>query len=143
MASQTDLDQGGTPRHWVNTYLGPSVGWVYLPGRIPFPITTAGTFILQPDTSIVPVNVAGAVIIILPSALDPLVPAGVLPALFAKTQIVIGDIGNNAEVHPITIRPASVAENIMGQASITISVNYGGYTLIPSNAQRGWIAVSP
>src|SRR6266404_6779238 len=133
MGSQTDLDQGGTARQWVRTYLGPSVGWVDLPGTNPFPITTAGTYILSPDTSLVTVNVAGVVIVVLPSAVNPSVPAGVQPALFAKTPITIVDIGGNAEANPITINPASGSENIMGLASITISVNYGGYTLNPDN----------
>ena len=143
MTSQLDLDQGGTPRQWVRTYLGPSVGWVDLPGTNPFPITAAGTYILSPDTTLVTVNVAGAVIIVLPSAINPLVPAGVQPALFAKTPITIVDIGNNAQAHPITIQPASGAEKIMGLASIQITVNYGGFTLLPSDAQQGWTNISP
>ncbi len=143
MGSQTDLDQGGTSRQWVRTYLGPSIGWVDLPGTNPFPITAPGVYTLAPDTSLVTVNVAGAVTIILPSAVNPLVPAGVQPALFAKTPVTIVDIGNNAQAHPITIQPASGSENIMGLAQIQITVNYGGYTLSPNSAQQGWTSISP
>lgn len=143
MASQTDLDQGGTARQWVRTFLGPSVGWVNLPGRNPFPIVAAGTYILAPDTSLVTVNVSGAVIIFLPTAQDPSVPAGVLPALYAKTPVTIVDIGGHGQAHPITINPASIAENIAGLASIQIQVNYGGFTLNPSNSQKGWTIISP
>src|SRR5712664_961586 len=143
MGSQTDLDQGGTARQWVRTYLGPSVGWVQLPGNNPFTITVAGTYTISPDTSLVTVNVVGAVIIVLPSAIDPIVPAGVQPGLFAKTPITIVDIGGNAQAHPITIQPASVSENIMGLASIQITVNYGAFTLNPNNSQRGWTNISP
>lgn len=143
MGSQLDLDQGGTARQWVRTYMGPSVGWVYLPGRNPFLITAAGTYVILPDTTLIEVNVAGAVIIMLPSAIDPGVPAGVLPGDYAKKPITVVDIGGNAQINPITIKPASVAENILGLASISITVNYGGYTLNPSNAQKGWTSISP
>ena len=138
MASQTDLDMGGTPRQWVRTFMGPSVGWVNLPGRNPFSIIAAGTYVLSPDTSLVEVNVAGAVTIVLPTAIDPGVPAGALPGLYAKTPITVVDIGGFAGANNITIQPASGAENILGQPSIQITSAYGNYTLEPSSAQKGW-----
>lgn len=138
MPSQTDLDMGGTARQWVRTYMGPSVGWVYLPGRNPLTITAAGTYVVSPDTSLVTVNVNGNVTIMLPTAIDPGVPAGVLPALYAKTKVTVVDIGGFAQAHPITIKPASVAENVVGLAQIQINANYGAFTLEPSNTQRGW-----
>ncbi len=144
MPSQTDLDQGGTSRQWVRTYLGPSVGWVYLPGLNPLnTIIAAGTYALSPDTTLVQVNVAGAVTIILPSAIEPLVPAGVQPALFAKKPITLIDIGGNGNAHPITIQPFSGSENIVGLASIQITTSYGGFTLSPSTIQKGWTIISP
>lgn len=144
MGSQTDLDQGGTSRQWVRTYMGPSVGWVYLPGLNPFPtIASAGTYVISPDTTLVQVNCAGAVIITLPSAIEPTVPAGVLPGLFAKKPITIVDIGGLAQTHPVVINPASGAENIMGLSTISITINYGAFTLSPSNAQKGWTNISP
>lgn len=143
MTSQRDLDQGGTYRAWVRQYLGPSIGWAYAPLQNLLPITAAGTYILDPSTNLVTVNVAGAVTLVLPSAIDPTVPAGVLPGLFANNPITIVDIGGNASAHPITIQPASVLENIMGLASITLSVNYGGYSLLPSSVLKGWNSISP
>lgn len=147
MSSQTDLDQGGTARQWVRTYLGPSVGWVYLPGLNPLPlITIAGTYIIQPDTTLVQVNCNGAVVIQLPTALEPTVPAINQGALFAKKPITIVDIGGFAALvggHPIIINPASVAENIMGLTTISIQTAYGAYTLSPSNTQKGWTSISP
>ena len=138
MGSQTDLDQGGTSRQWTKTYMGPTVGWVNLPGRNPFIITAGGTYTLQPETSLVEINVAAAVTIILQTAIDPSVPAGAQPGLYAKTPVTIADIGGHAGTYNITIQPASGAENIMGLASITISSNSGVYTLEPSNTQKGW-----
>lgn len=144
MASQTDFDQGGTARQWVRTYQGPTIGWTYLPGLNPLPIiTAAGTYVLQPDTTLVQVNCAGAVIIVLPSAIEPVIPAGVQPALFAKKPVTIVDIGGFANAHNITINPASIAENIMGLTTIAITTNYGAFTLNPSNAQKGWTNISP
>ncbi len=143
MGSQADLDQGGTPRQWVRTYLGPSVGWVDLPSINPLAITAAGTYALAPDTSLVTVNVTGAVTIVLPPAVNPLVPAVAQPQRFAVVPVTIVDIGGHAQANPITIQRNNAAENIMGLASITISVNYGGYTLQPSSAQQGWTSISP
>ena len=139
MGSQTDLDQGGTSRQWVNTYMGPSVGWQRLPGLNPIPLITApGTYTLTPDITLVEVNCAGAVVVVLPTALYPKVPAGVQPALYAKKPVTVVDIGGNATAYPITIQPASGAENVLGLASIQINSNYGGFSLMPSNSQKGW-----
>jgi hypothetical protein len=138
MSSQLDLDQGGTSREWVDFYLGPSVGWVRVPARNLFTITVAGTYTLDPSTNLVHVNVAGDVIIILPSAIDPTVPAGVLPGNYAKNSIGIVDIGGYGGTNPITIQSNSVAETIMGLPSIQITSAYGGFVLYPSNTLRGW-----
>jgi len=138
MGSQLDLDQGGTSREWVNTFLGPSVGWVRLPARNLLEITAAGNYTLDPSVSLVHVTVNGAVTITLPSAINPTVPAGAQPGLFAKNGIGIVDIGGFAAAHPITIKPASGAENILGLAQVQISANYGGFILYPSNTLKGW-----
>ena len=138
MPSQLDLDQGGTSREWVNTYLGPSVGWLRLPSRNLLEITAAGTYILNLSTNLVHVNVAGAVTVILPVATNPSVPAGVLPGKYGKVSIGIVDIGGFAGANPITIQPASGAETIMSLASIQITSAFGGFILYPSNTLRGW-----
>lgn len=138
MPSQLDLDQGGTSREWVETYLGPSVGWVRLPSRNLLEITAGGSYILDPSTNLVHVKANAAVTITLPSTINPSVPAGVLPGLFGKMGIGIVDIGGFAAAHPITIQPASGAETIMNLASIQITAAYGGFILYPSNSLKGW-----
>lgn len=138
MASQLDLDQGGTVREWINTYLGPSVGWQRVPARNVLSIGTAGTFTIDLSTSLVQVNVVGAVILLLPSTINPSVPAGALPGPFIKNPISIVDIGGNGIAHPITIQPASVAETIMGLTQIQITSNYGGFILYPNSALKTW-----
>jgi hypothetical protein len=141
MGSQLDLDQGGTQRQWLRSYMGPSVGWVSAPLQNILPVTAGGTYILDPSVSLVEVNTTGAVTIVLPSAAN---PGGSLSqqALFAKNPITIVDVGGNAAAHPITIQPA-VGQTIMGLASITLSVNFGGYTLQPIPAQLTWNSISP
>lgn len=143
MSSQTDLDQGGTNRQWVRTYMGPSVGWIYVPLQNVLLITAAGTYAIDPSTSLVEVNVVGAVTVTLPSAANPSAGAQALPALFAKNPITIVDVGGHANANPITINPASVSDTIMGLASIQIGVDYGGFTLLPNPTTRAWNAISP
>lgn len=133
-----DLDQGGTSRQWVKEYLGPSVGWVWAPARNLLEITAAGTYTLDLSTNLVHIKIAGAVVIILPSVINPSVPAGAVPGLFVKSPIGIVDIGGFAAANPITIKPASLSENIFNQPQIQITSNYGGFILYPSNALKGW-----
>lgn len=143
MGSQSDLDQGGTSRAWVRVYLGPSVGWVYAPGGNVFNIVAPGTYNIDPSTSLIEVNVAGAVTIILPSAIVPAIPAVGIPQLFVGNPITIVDVGGNAQANPITIEPFSVSETIMGLAQIQITVNFGGFSLLPNSAQKTWNSISP
>jgi hypothetical protein len=137
-----DFDQGGTFRLLLRASLGPSVGWFNDPYRDTLNIITAGTFQLDPSYTLVNVNVAGVVTIILPAASNPSVPAITLPGLYCDNAITIVDIGGNAMVNPITIQPAP-GENIMGLASITLSSNFGGYTLLPNATLHGWNSISP
>src|SRR5437899_2021620 len=134
MPSQRDLDQGGTSRAWVRVYLGPTVGWVVAPAGNSLLITAAGTYTIDPSTTLIEVQIAAAVTIILPSAINPSVPAGVLPGLFVGNPVTIVDIGGFAQANPITIQPATGAENIMGLSQIQITVNYGGFVLLPNSA---------
>jgi hypothetical protein len=144
MTSQTDLDQGGTNRQWQKTYLGPTIGWISAPFQNFFPISAVGTYFIDFSTTLVAVNVVGAVTINLPKATNPAGrgAAGAQPGLFADNPITIVDIGGNAFAHPITILPAS-GENVLGLASITLGTNYGGYTLLPNSSQQGWTSISP
>lgn len=152
MPSQTDLDQGGTNRVWVPNYLGPSIGWVWGPQENTLAITAAGSYVLNASTSLVTINVAGLVTIYLPTAIlsSVLGNANAQPRLRVQNPITIVDIGGNAFNFNITIDPISgqpgytgTVENIMGLSSISIAVNYGGFTLLPNSAQQGWNSISP
>jgi hypothetical protein len=144
MPSQTDLDMGGTVREWVKTYLGPSVGWVYVPVKSflasntnTTTITAAGTYTLDYATTFVQVAVAGAVTLLLPSTILGSLAVTQTPA-HTRAKVTIVDVGGFAAANPITIKPASVAETIIGLTQIQITVNYGGYTLEPSPRIPGW-----
>lgn len=137
-----DLDQGGTYREWVKTYLGPSVGWVNAGLRNVLQITAAGTYALDPSTTLVEVNVVGAVVIVLPSCVDPSAGAQAQPGLFTKRPVTIVDVGGNGAAHPITIQPNNVNETIAGLTQIQITGNYGGITLTPNNSQKKWVQPS-
>lgn len=139
MASQTDLDQGGTSREWVRAYRGPSVGWIWVPLRNVLMVSLAGTYNLDPSVSLVEINVNGLVTVVLPSAVDPGAGAQALPGLFAKNPVTVVDIGGFASVaNPYTIQRNNVNENIVGLASIQITAQYGGFVLKPSSTQKGW-----
>lgn len=142
MTSQLDLDQGGTQRQLTRRFLGPSVGWFDVPIDSILPITAAGTYNVLVGTTLIEVNVAGAVIINLFSVIAPTVPAGVLPGRFVNAPVTIIDTGGFALANPITINPAG-GENIVGLSSIQITSNYGGWTLKPVPPQSGWDIISP
>jgi hypothetical protein len=137
-----DLDQGGTFRIFGLGRLGPSIGFTPIPYRSIFPITAGGTYIIDPNTNTIQVNTLGAVTIVLPAAGGFPTPAIANPGLNVDSQIVIVDVGGNAQAHPITIQPTA-GDTIMGLASIQITVNYGGYTLLPIPTARIWNSISP
>jgi hypothetical protein len=138
-----DLDQSGVSRQWEQTYLGPSVGWVWRPLQNILPIVTAGTYAIDPSFNLIEVNVAAAVTIVLPSCQFPVAGAQAQPRLFTSNPITIVDIGGNAATYNVTINPNNVAETVMGLTSIKIATNYGGFTLQPVPAQKTWTSISP
>jgi hypothetical protein len=140
-----DLDQssGAITRHWQQVYMGPSIGWLDIPGQNLQPITTAGTYAIDPSINLIEVNVAGAVTIVLPSCQFPAAGPQAQPRLFAANPITVVDVGGNAAANNITIQPNNVTETVMGLASVKIATNYGGFTLQPVSAQRTWTSISP
>lgn len=138
MTSQLDLDQGGTYRQYVRRFLGPSVGWVWTPEDNVVPVIAAGTTTLLQGTTLVQVNVNGAVTIQLPSAKSSVTaPAGALPGTFLALPITVVDIGGFAAAQNITILPFA-GEAIDGLSSIKITSAYGAFTLSPRIVTGGW-----
>jgi hypothetical protein len=137
-----DMDQSGVSRQWVRHDLGPSVGGTMVPLRNVLSITAPGTFTLSPDTTLVQVNVAGAVTVVLPPAALPGVPAIALPGRYGGVPVTVTDIGGHAADFPITIQ-AQPAETVIGFASVQIADKFGGMTLLPSSPQHVWNVVAP
>lgn len=140
MPSATDLDQGGTFREWVRTYLGPSVGWVMFQQASTLVVSSGGITTLSLSVTVVQVNFNGSVTLQLPSSI---VPPSSIPAITIQPSnllpiMSISDIGGFAAANPITILPAA-GELIFGQSVIQIVSNFGGYSIkgIPTG---GWSA---
>lgn len=139
MASQLDLDQGGTFRQMINVWMGPSIGWMNVPAPngSTLPVIISGTTQINRSTTLVLVNVVGAVTIQLPSARSSTAGDGAIPGLAVATPLVIVDAGGNANAFPITITPF-VGETIDSLASIQIVSNFGAYVLRPNLSSGGW-----
>jgi hypothetical protein len=138
-----DTDQSGTARRTTRQYLGPSIGWADVPApSSTLVVSTAGTFTIDPSITLVNVNVAGAVTLILPPATLPTIPAIGAPGRFAQSPITIVDVGGNADLNPITIN-AAAGEGIAGFASLSLNVKFGGFTLQPNSALHGWMVIVP
>ena len=133
-----DLDQGGISRQWVNTALGWSVGWTRGAVRSVFNITTGGAYSFDPSITDIFVNVAGLVIINLPSAKNPTAPAITIPGGYVKPNVRVLDVGGHALANPITIN-AAAGETINGIATQNISTNFGSLILEPTAEGSGWI----
>ncbi|MDE2106423.1 MAG: hypothetical protein KGL39_54915 [Patescibacteria group bacterium] len=140
MASQTDLDQGGTYRQFVRRFLGPSVGWVWTPEDSVLPVTGASATVVW-GTTVVTVDFNGAVGIQLPSSKAPGVAAGAVPGGSLILPVTIIDVGGFASVtNIITITPFGT-ETIDGLTTWTITNPYGRITLTPPDlTSGGWNA---
>ena len=137
MASQTDLDQGGSYRQFQRVFLGPSVGWVTFPVDNVLAIVAAGTYSPVNGTTLITVNIAGLVTINLWNPTQPTIPAGALPGPYMGLPLTIVDIGGHAAADNITINP-SAGKTIMGLASISITSDFGGFILRPNLANGNW-----
>ena len=135
-----DLDQGGTFREWVRTYCGPSLGWVMFLVGATKDIIAAGTTNIASGTTLVRVNVAGAVTVQLPTAIVPSPPITTPPTAITGQPITIVDVGGHASTFNITILPFGT-ETIMGLASLTIANDYGAFVLTPDTVNGGWTNV--
>lgn len=139
MASQLDLDQGGSFRQYVRRWLGPTVGWVLSPDDNVVPIVAAGTTTVLVGTTLVTINVNGNVTIQLPSSkASTTATAGALPGKSLALPLTIVDIGGFVDGAAVlyTILPFG-SETIMGLASIQIASPYGAFVLLPILAGNG------
>lgn len=137
MASQLDLDQGGTYREKLRVYLGPSIGWTEVSYQAILNVTAVGTTTLLRGTNLILVSVnANGVILQLPSLKASSAGGIAIPPQFAVIPIVICDIGGFAFAHPITILPFG-SELISGLISLPLSSNFGSFVIRPDIVNGG------
>lgn len=139
MGSQTDLDQGGTFRQWVRTYMGPSVGWVPVPVDAVLDITAGGTYTIARGTSLILLNVNASVTLNLPSSKAAAQGPQAIPGQWVINPITIIDKGGfaNPGVVNYLINPNG-SEKISGLSQVQLATPYGTVILIPLLATGGW-----
>ena len=137
MASQTDLDQGGTFRQWTKMYMGPSVGWVPVPVDAVLNITATGTYTIARGTSLIMLNVDANVTLNLPSSRASPQGPQAIPGQWVINPVTIVDIGGFAGTRTYSIVPNG-AETISSLASVQLASDYGSIILNPILATGGW-----
>lgn len=137
MASQLDLDQGGTFRQYTKVWMGPSVGWVNYPFQSVLSVTAAGTYGVLLGTNLIKLNVNGNVILNLPSSkATPQTPQAI-PGQWIIAPITVVDKGGFASAVTYSIVPFGT-ELISGLASVQLSSAYGTIVLEPLLDTGGW-----
>lgn len=141
MASQLDLDQGGTFRQRQRLYMGPSVGWVDAPQDAILPITATGTYTIFRGTNLITINVNASVTINLPSSKASPQGPQAIPGQWVLVPVVIADIGGFATSLPgppvYLINPFGT-EKISGLSSVHLTSPWGSLVLQPILATGGW-----
>lgn len=137
MGSQVDLDQGGTFRQLDKVYMGPSVGWIVRPEAAILPITAAGTYTIARGTTLITLNVNGAVTLNMPSSRASLAGPQALPGQFVLNPVTIVDIGGFASSVNYLVNPFA-GELISSLGQVQLATAYGTLILKPLLETGGW-----
>lgn len=139
MASQLDLDQGGTFRQYQRVFMGPSVGWLTVPVQAIINQSTAGTLVLQRWTNLVKLKVASGVLNIdLPSSKASSQGPQAIPGQWVYNPVIIMDLlGSAGGALTVNIFPFG-SELISGLATIQLATPYGTILLEPELVSGGW-----
>jgi hypothetical protein len=139
VASQLDLDQGGTFRQFQKVFMGPSVGWLSVPVQAIINQTAAGTLTLQRWTNLVKINVAAGVLNInLPSSMATALGPQAIPGQWVYNPVVVVDIlGTASGALTVNINPFG-SELISGLAQVQLATPYGTILLEPLLDTGGW-----
>lgn len=142
MGSQTDLDQGGTFRQWVRTYMGPSVGWVSVPVDAVLDVTTGGVKTIARGTSLILLNVNASVTLNLPSSKAAPQGPQAIPGQWVINPVTIVDRGGFANPGTVDylVNPSG-AERISGLAQVQLASAYGSLILNPILSTGGWTLI--
>jgi microcystin-dependent protein len=133
-----DLDQGGHGYQRVRTYLGPSLGWTEEYVQPTTEITTGGFYNVKAGDSIILVDVAAAVTIVLPDVVGWVQQPASQPATSFDKSITIKDLGHNAANFNIVVAPhgEQAIDNV--QASQVLSTAGTAIKLVPLIDMSGW-----
>jgi hypothetical protein len=139
MASQLDLDQGGTFRQYTRVWQGPSVGWLIVPVTAILTISAAGTYTIQRWTNLIKLKVtAGVVNINLPSSQATAQGPQAIPGQWVYNPVIIVDqSGDAGGATTINVNPFG-AELISGLAQVQLATPYGTIILEPELVNGGW-----
>lgn len=139
MASQQDLDQGGTFRQWTKMFMGPSVGWVSVPVDAVLNITAGGTYTIARGTSLILLNVNASVVLNLPSAKASPQGPQAIPGQWVINPVTVLDQGGFANPGTVNydINPFG-AETISGLSTVRLGTPRGTVILIPLLTNGGW-----
>lgn len=139
MASQTDLDQGGTFRQWTRQWMGPSVGWVNVPVDAVLDITAGGVYTIARGTSLILLNVNASVTLNLPSSKASPKGPQAIPGQWVINPVTILDQGGFANPGTVDylINPSGT-ELISGLPNVTLAAPHGTVILIPLLVTGGW-----
>lgn len=138
MASQLDLDQGGTFRQYQRVFMGPSVGWLTVPQQAILPIKSAGSFNIARGTNLITINVNATVNIALPSSKASPQGPQAIPGQWWLELVTIADVGGfagGANLYRIT---PNGSETISGLAFVDLATPYGAFVLKPELVSGGW-----
>jgi hypothetical protein len=135
--SQLDLDQGGTFRQYQRVFMGPSVGWLYVPQQAILPITATGTYAISRGTNLITIAANGNVTINLPSSKAATAGPQSIPGQWYLALVTIADVGGFAGTNTYTINPIA-GETISGLTTIRLATPYGAFLLKPILETGGW-----
>lgn len=137
MASQTDLDQGGTFRQWVKMFMGPSVGWISVPVDAVLDIIAGGSYTIARGTSLILLNVNADVNILLPSSKASVAGPQAIPGQWVINPVTIVDIGGFAGTRTYNVIP-TFGETISSLSTVQLASPFGTLILNPLLTTGGW-----
>lgn len=139
MASQLDLDQGGTFRQYQRIWMGPSVGWQLMPVQAILSLTAAGTYSILRWTNLIKQKAtSGTVNINLPSSKATAQGPQAIPGQWVYNPVIIIDqSGQAGAATTVNINPFG-SELISGLAQVQLATPYGTIILEPILDTGGW-----
>jgi hypothetical protein len=134
-----NLDQSGTNCQFIDTWMGPSLGWQRLPVVPELIVTSAGPFVVPNYASRILLNVAGLTPITLPlvSQWVNAKPIGTNVAAFDRSIWIKDLVGAASPASPIVVNPSG-SDLIDGLGSYSIIAKHELLRLNILSDLSGW-----